>query len=263
MTTQWSPGAPDRPISDPLTVLSGKTAALRALHQPGAPLLLPNAWDVPSARAVVAAGLPAVATSSAAMAETLGYTDGEATPVGEMLDAVARIAAAVPVPVTADMEHGYGLKPAELVERLGAAGIAGCNLEDSLAGQLVEVERQAEFLLAVREAARGFGLVINARVDTFLHSTGTPTSRIDDAIRRGRRYLDAGADCVFPILCEDESAIRILVRELGVVNILASSGAPGVPELAALGVARVSWGAHLHRAARAQTASLIARLVGR
>lgn len=239
--------------------LSGKAAALRALHQAGKPLLLPNAWDVASARAVVAAGLPAVATSSAAVAETLGYTDGENAPVSEVLDAVARIAAAVPVPVTADMERGYGLPPAELVERLAAAGIAGCNLEDSepATEALIDVERQADFLAAVREAARGFGLVVNARVDTFLNPTGTPSEATDDAIRRGQRYKEAGADCVYPILCEDADAIRVLARELGTINILASSGAPSVAALAELGVARISWGPYLHRAVLAHLAHLI------
>jgi 2-methylisocitrate lyase-like PEP mutase family enzyme len=259
MTTNWAPGAPDRPTSDPLTVLKGKTDALRALHRPGQPLLLPNAWDVPSARAVVAAGLPAVATSSAAVAETLGYTDGENAPVAEVLDAVARIAAAVSVPVTAAMERGYGLAPVELVERLAAAGIAGCNLEDSdpATNALVDAGRQAEFLDAVRAAAQGFGLVINARVDTFLDPGLTPADRIDEAVRRGRRYLEAGADCVYPILCDDPDAIRILVRELGTVNILASPGAPSVSTLAGLGAARISWGPYLHRAVLAYTAQLI------
>lgn len=259
MTTNWSPGAPDRPTSDPLTVLKGKTDALRTLHRPGRPLLLPNVWDVPSARVVVAAGLPAVATSSAAVAETLGYTDGENTPVAEMLDAVARIAAAVPVPVTADMERGYGLPAAELVERLAAAGIAGCNLEDSdpATGAPIDVDRQADYLAAVREAAQGFGLVVNARVDTFLNPGLAPTDRIDEAIRRGQRYKAAGADCVYPILCDDPEAIRILVQELGTVNILASSGAPPAASLAELGVARISWGPYLHRAVLAYTAQLI------
>ena len=262
MTTHWSPGAPDRPTSDPLTVLGGKTALLRSLHRPGRPLLLPNAWDVPSARAVEAAGLPAVATSSAAVAQTLGYTDGENAPVGEVLDAVARIAAAVAVPVTADMERGYGLDPAELVERLAAAGIAGCNLEDSdpPTHAMIEIERQADFLAAVRVAAQDFGLVVNARVDTFLHFPGTPTERIDNAVHRGQRYKAAGADCVYPILCEDPEAIRILVRELGTVNVLASKGAPGIDELAALGVARISWGTSIHRAVLAYHATLLADL---
>ncbi|GAA2702527.1 hypothetical protein GCM10010429_07610 [Micromonospora olivasterospora] len=104
---------------------------LCTLHKPGDPLVLPNAWDAGSARAVAAAGFPAVATSSSAVAESLGYADGEATPVDEMLAAVARIARAVPVPVTADLERGYGLRPTELVERLLSAGAVGCNLEDS------------------------------------------------------------------------------------------------------------------------------------
>lgn len=254
MTSRWSPGASDRPTGDPVSVLRGKTDALRALHRPGKPLLLPNAWDVPSARAVVAAGLPAVATSSAAVADTLGYADGEAAPVNEVLDAVARIAAAVPVPLTADMERGYGLPPAELVERLAAAGVAGCNLEDSdpATSSLVDVDRQADFLAAVRAAADHYGLVINARVDTFLRA-----STLDDAVRRGQRYLAAGADCVYPILCSDPEMIRVLVAELGTVNILASPSAPPVSKLAGLGVARISWGAYAHRAVMAQFSELI------
>jgi 2-methylisocitrate lyase-like PEP mutase family enzyme len=237
--------------SDPAASLSAKAAALRALHRPGTPLLLPNAWDVPSARAVYAAGLPAVATSSAAVAETLGYADGEATPVGEMLDAVARIAAAVAVPVTADMERGYGMKPAELVERLAAAGIAGCNLEDSVPAtdEMVDVSEQADFLAAVRQAAvaAGVDLVINARIDSFIHGSGS----VQEALLRGHRYADAGADCVYPILCTSADDIRVLAAELGPINILAAPAAPALSELAALGVARISWGPYVHRAAMA------------
>src|SRR5690606_11803669 len=151
---------------------------LRALHRPGAPLMLPNVWDAASARAVRAAGFPAVATSSAALAEALGYADGEAAPVAEVLDAVARIAAAVPVPVTADLERGYGMAPAELVERLAATGAVGCNLEDSRpgTGALVEVGEQVDFIAGVREAARtaGVDLVINARIDTYLRGDSPP-----------------------------------------------------------------------------------------
>ncbi len=268
MTANWAPGASDRPTTDPMTVLRGKTDALRALHRPGQPLLLPNAWDIPSARAVAAAGFPAVATSSLALADTLGYSDGENAPVDEGLAAVARIASTVAVPVTADMERGYGLPPAELVERLAAAGVAGCNLEDSepATGTMIDVERQADFLTAIRAAAQGFGLVINARVDTFIQKAfDSPAERTDDAIRRGQRYLEAGADCVYPILCQYPGAIRVLVRELGTVNILAVPGGLSVAELADVGVARISWGPQLHRAAYAHVTQLVEaiRLGGR
>src|SRR5215468_10745892 len=113
------------------TELEGRCDLLRSLHHPGEPLLLPNAWDVATARAVVAAGFPVVATTSGGVAATLGYEDHEGAPGGEMLDAAARIARGVEVPVTVDAEAGYGIEPAELVAALHGAGAAGCNLEDS------------------------------------------------------------------------------------------------------------------------------------
>lgn len=240
-------------------------AALRALHRPGDPFLLPNIWDAASARVVQAAGFPAVATSSAAVAEALGYADGEATPPAEMLDAVARIAGAVTTPVTADLERGYGMRPAELVERLAATGAVGCNLEDSepATGTMVEIARQVDFLTAIREAARnaGLDLVINARVDTFLHGTGTPAERLAEAIRRSRAYLATGADCVYPIFANDPSAIRDLVQGAGgPVNILYHPGPPAAPslaELASLGAARVSFGPYLHRAVQARLHQMV------
>lgn len=140
---------------------------LRDLHTRTTPLILPNVWDAASARAVEAAGFPVVATGSSAMAAVLGYEDGEHTPPAEMLAAVARIVRAVGVPVTADMERGYGLKPAELVERLLEAGASGCDLEDSGRDGLIDREEQADFLAAVRAAA-GADLVVNARVDTYV-----------------------------------------------------------------------------------------------
>ncbi|MEU0569724.1 isocitrate lyase/phosphoenolpyruvate mutase family protein [Nonomuraea sp. NPDC005983] len=231
-----------------------RAAVLRALHVPGAPLVLPNVWDAASARAVLEAGFPVVATGSAAVARVLGYDDGEATPVAEMMAAVARIARAVDVPVTADVERGYGLAPAELAERLAATGAVGCNLEDSdpRTDELVEPEKQAAFLAEVRAAA-GPGLVINARVDTYLHGDGTRKA----AVERARLYLDAGADCVYPIWLSDEGEIGALVEEVGgPVNILFRPGAPLPGRLAELGVARVSYGHGLHRASDVYSRSL-------
>src|SRR4051812_9922837 len=167
---------------------------LRSLHRPGDPLLLPNAWDVATARAVVAAGFPVVATTSAGVAEALGYDDHEGAPPGEMLAAAARIARGVDVPVTVDAEAGYGMEPAELVAALRNIGAAGCNLEDSdyAAGRVRDVDRHAEWLRAVREAASadGYPLVINARVDVFLHpflagaGAGTQDELVPEAVRR-------------------------------------------------------------------------------
>ncbi|SEF66466.1 2-Methylisocitrate lyase, PEP mutase family [Nonomuraea solani] len=235
-----------------------RAAALRALHVPGTPLVLPNVWDAASARAVRDAGFPAVATGSAAVSRVLGYDDGEATPVGEMMAAIARIVRVVDVPVTADIERGYGLKPAELVERLAATGAVGCNLEDSVPGrgEMVEPEAQAAFLTEVRAAA-GDTLVINARVDLYLRGEATREA----VAERGRRYLEAGADCVYPIGLADEDEIRALAGELGGrVNVLFRPGVPGLARLAELGVARVSFGGGLHQASHAYAQSLFAKV---
>src|SRR5918998_518411 len=152
--------------------LQSRCEVLRSLHRPGDPLLLPNAWDVATARAAVAAGFPVVATTSGGVAGTLGYEDHEGAPGDEMLAAAARIARDVDVPVTVDAEAGYGMEPAELVAALQSAGVAGCNLEDSdyPAGSLRDPDRHAEWLSAVRQAASedGYPLVINGRVDVFL-----------------------------------------------------------------------------------------------
>jgi 2-methylisocitrate lyase-like PEP mutase family enzyme len=216
-------------------------AALRALHVPGRPLILPNAWDAGSARLVERAGFPAVATTSSGVADALGYEDGERTPVEEMLAATSRVARAVAVPVTADMEAGYGLDGAELAGRVSAAGAVGLNLEDTDHPNhpaLVPAERHAERIARVKGSA---DLVLNARVDVHLRGGST-----DEALARARAYSAAGADCVYPIGVADEPTIGAFV-ELGVpVNILLRPGAPSIERLAELGVARVSLGHFLH-----------------
>ncbi|WBB66691.1 isocitrate lyase/phosphoenolpyruvate mutase family protein [Micromonospora sp. WMMD812] len=248
-----------------IATLADRAAALRALHRPGDPLVLPNVWDAGSARAVAEAGFPAVATSSAAVAETLGHRDGEATPPEEMFAAVTRVARAVAVPVTADLERGYGLRPGDLVERLLAAGAVGLNLEDSdpATGRLVDVEEQADLLAAVHSAGRAAGVevVLNARLDVFLGPVGEPAARLAEAVRRARRYRAAGADCVYPIGLTEPASVRALVEATdGRVNLLARPGGPGPAEWAALGVARVSYGHHLYAAARARTAEQVAAI---
>ncbi|TMQ81060.1 isocitrate lyase/phosphoenolpyruvate mutase family protein [Actinomadura soli] len=212
-------------------------ALLRDLHRPGDPLLLPNVWDAASATTVEEAGFPALATASAAISAMLGYPDHEGAPAGEMFAAAGRVIRAASVPVTVDAEAGYGLSPDELVERLLAIGAAGCNLEDTYAGALAEPETQAEYLAAVRAAA-GDALVINARVDTFAAKAPDPA---DAAIVRGRLYFEAGADCVYPIMAPID-AVPTLVKELpGPINANQMPGS-SVADLAAAGVARVSYG---------------------
>src|ERR687894_66785 len=160
-------------MSSPQTAdLQTRCELLRSLHRPGAPLLLPNAWDVATASAVVAAGFRVVATTSAGVAAALGYEDHERAPADEMLAAAARIANGVDVPVTVDAESGYGMEPAELVAALRSVGAAGCNLEDTdhAAGRLRDPGRHAQWLGAVRQAAAadGYQLGINAPGDVFL-----------------------------------------------------------------------------------------------
>src|SRR5687768_3254781 len=253
------------------TELQSRCELLRSLHRPGAPLLLPNAWDVATARAVVKAGFPVGATASGGVATTLGYADHERAPGDEMLAAAARIARGVEVPVTVDAEAGYGMEPAELVAELRSMGAAGCNLEDSdhAAGGLRDPDRHAEWLRAVRQAASedGYRLVINARVDVFLGGflagagPGTQEELVPEALRRANAYLEAGVDCVFPITLWEADALRRFTSEVrGPVNVVPLPQAPSLSELAALGVARVSWGILLHRDAMGRFEEQLASL---
>jgi 2-methylisocitrate lyase-like PEP mutase family enzyme len=234
--------------------------AFRALHRgraQGDPLVLPGPWDAASARVFVAAGFPALATPSAGVAASLGYEDG-ATPAEEMFAAVARITRAVDVPVSADVEGGYGLAPKELVERLLEAGAVGCNLEDSGdGGVLKDPHEHAEFLAEVRSAAAD-RLFVNARIDTFIHGDGDP----ERAIERAALYVAAGADCVYPILAP--AAVLPLLRSgiQGPINMAArlDGEGPSPAELGELGATRVTFGPGLQRAATAALREIANRL---
>jgi 2-methylisocitrate lyase-like PEP mutase family enzyme len=252
------------------TDLDSRCQLLRTLHVPGRPLVLPNAWDAASAKAVQAAGFPAVATTSGGVAAALGYEDHEGAPAEEMLAAAARIGRAVTIPVTVDAEAGYGMEPADLVTALKRTGAAGCNLEDTNhgTGSLRGPGEQADWLRRVREAARAedYELVINARIDAFLYalmsgSEARQEELADEALERANTYLDAGADCVFPILLREAEVIRTFTSEArGPVNILALPQAPSRAELAELGVARISYGTLLHRDLMEQFSRFLASL---
>ena len=251
------------------TDLSSRCDLLRSLHRPGDPLLLPNAWDVASARAVVAAGFPVVATTSWGVAATLGHEDHADAPADEMLGAAARVARDVDAPVTVDVEAGYDMEPAELVDVLRSAGLAGCNLEDTShsTGGLRDPDQQAEWLRGVREAAskEGYGLVINARVDVFfepwLAGAGSQEELVPDAVRRANAYLEAGVDCVYPIVLSETRALQSFMADVrGMVNVVRLPETPSLAELAALGVARVSWGPLLFRETMACFADRLASL---
>ena len=237
--------------------LSVHAERLRALLLADELLVLANVWDVASARLVAGLGHPALATASAAVTASLGYPDDDTIPPDEMFAAVRRITAAVEVPVTADIEAGYELEPVELVERLLGAGGVGMNLEDTDHhgdGELVDADVQAARLSAVKDAGRtaAVDLVLNARVDT---------PDLEEAVRRARLYVAAGADCVYPINLSEPDEIRSFVTELGApVNVLVRPGSPTLAELGSWGVARVSFGPGLQRVALGALERFLGRL---
>ena len=236
-----------------------KAERLRALHHGPPVLVLANAWDAASARIVESEGFPAVATTSAGVAAALGYADGGDVPAREMIEAVARIARAVSVPVSADIEHGYASTPdavADVVMRVVAAGAVGVNLEDILPGSdaLEPIDVQCDKIRAITKSAStsGVGVVINARTDVYLRAIGPAESRLDAAVARGRAYLAAGAGCVFVPGVKDRATIAALVKGIGgPINVLAMPDSPPIAELEALGVARVSLGSGPFRASLA------------
>ncbi|WP_282696959.1 isocitrate lyase/phosphoenolpyruvate mutase family protein [Streptomyces sp. CC208A] len=237
-----------------------KARLFRSLHTPARPLALANAWDVASARVIEAAGAPAIATTSAGVSWALGRPDGEAVSPDRVVDLIARVVAAVDVPVTADIEGGYGQDAAgvaETVARVLEAGAVGVNIED---GTRPPAELAAR-LTAARAAAdrAGVPLFLNARTDTYLFGLGDPATRLKDTLERARAYVDAGADGVFVPGVTDPALLAELAAAVPVpLNVLAEPGTPTVAELGALGVARVSLGTSVaqtaytaaHRAAR-------------
>ena len=235
-----------------------KAQAFRALHTGPHILVLPNAWDVASARIFEEAGFDAVATTSAGVANSLGYPDGQYAPRDEVLFVVRRIAQSVQVPVTADIEAGYGANSVEevltTVRGVLAAGAVGINLEDSnggINGTLVEIGLQVEKIHAIREMAvsEGVPLVINARTDAFHLAHLERADQFALPVERANAYRAAGADCLFTPFVTDASTIAALVMEVdGSLNILAMPGTPSVAELELMGVKRVSVGAGPFRA---------------
>lgn len=233
------------------------TETFRALHQgrlPGDPLVLPGPWDAASARVFADSGFPALATPSAGVAASLGYADGE-TPADEMFAAVARIVRAVDVPVSADVEDGYGLAPKELVERLLETGAVGCNLEDSRGGVLKDPREHADWLARVRAEA-GDTLFVNARVDTFARGVTDP----ERAIERAALYVAAGADCVYPIGAPADLLPLLRAGIQGPLNVYARADGPSPRQLGELGATRVTFGPGLQRRAMAALGEIAARL---
>jgi 2-methylisocitrate lyase-like PEP mutase family enzyme len=256
-TTAPPPGAAER------------AATLRSLHRPGDPLVLVNAWDVASALAVTAAGGRAIATSSAAIAAAAGVPDDDTMDADLVFGTIARIAGAVPVPVSADLEAGYGMPADELVERLIGAGGVGCNLEDTDhrdPGALVDGDLMASRIAAVRHAAgrAGVPVVVNARIDVLVRGGfDSRPAAIAEVLRRARRYRDAGADCIYPIgMAGPEEAAELVAGIGGWVN---GNVGPNVTvaQMAAAGVSRISVGPTFHRQAMADLAERAAALLVR
>jgi 2-methylisocitrate lyase-like PEP mutase family enzyme len=226
-----------------------KAELFRNKHRGPPLLLLPNAWDAMSARIFVAAGFEAIATTSGGVAWALGYADGEQTPWDEVVAATARIVRAAQVPVTADIEAGYGDTPDAVMKSVAEiiqAGAVGANLEDGTPRGAVPIRNiadAADRIRAAREAARAAAIpiVINARTDLYLRNIGDEAARFDETVERGRAYLAAGADCFYPITLRDPPTIARLAKALAApININVRAGLPDVAELEALGVARAS-----------------------
>ena len=252
--------------------LNYRAAEFAALHRASTPLVLANTWDVASARIVAAAGAPAIATTSAGVAWSLGYPDGDAVDVDRAIDLIARIAAAVDVPVTADIESGYAADAAGVgrtVARVLEAGAVGVNLEDAAPkgadSPLRPAAEQAERLAAARAAAtaQGVDLYINARTDVYLRAVGDPAQRLPATLERAAAYLEAGASGIFVPGITEPAIVAELVRGIAApVNVLVGPGAPPVGQLAELGVARISTGSSLAAAAYAVAQRAARELAG-
>jgi 2-methylisocitrate lyase-like PEP mutase family enzyme len=252
-------------MSNTMEIQVSKAIQFRQLHRGPGMLILPNAWDVASARIFEDSGFPAIATTSAGIAFSLGYPDGQRIQREEMLARVARIARAVQVPVTADVESGYGSTPedaAKTARELIQAGVVGMNIEDASNRRdqpLIDLQLAIDKIRACREAAMQMGaqIVVNARTEIYLLAGGNPDADYSEAVRRLTAFRDAGADCVFaPGLKDAETIARLASAVSCPLNILAGIGTPSIPELAKLGVARVSVGSGPMRA----TLGLLRRL---
>jgi 2-methylisocitrate lyase-like PEP mutase family enzyme len=234
-----------------------KAEQFRNMHHGPRMLVLANVWDVVSARILEECGHPAIATSSAAVAFSRGYPDGQYISRDEMLDVVGRIARVVRVPVTADLEAGYGTTDKDMVETTKAAieaGAIGMNLEDAGDDEssLVDLSLQVEKIRAIRETSKSLSVpfVLNARTDVYLSSIGPEATRFERTVERLRAYRDAGADCLFAPGLHDREIISRLVKAVAApLNILITPQCPSLGELEKIGVARVSAGSTVMRAA--------------
>ena len=274
--TAWAAGAAALSLDDvgrpPVVWWGMATNAQKAqefldLHHRGLPLVLPTAWDVWSAKLVEAAGFEALTIGSHPVSDSLGYQDGEGLPFDMLLEATARIAAGVEIPVSVDVESGYDIEPGELVRRVLEAGAVGINVEDTVhsSGTRRSPQEHADYIGAIRSAAdeAGVHLVINGRTDGFI-GDGSEDERLADVLERLRLLEDAGADSLYPVKVPSRNALELILAELSLpVNVTAHPvngaipGGIGLPELAELGVKRVSFGPLLQAALAARAEDLL------
>ncbi|GGN74390.1 isocitrate lyase/PEP mutase family protein [Nocardia rhizosphaerihabitans] len=247
-----------------MTSLDAKAKTLLELHRPGDPVVLPTVWDAWSANVAVAAGFSALTMGSHPVADSVGRSDGEGMTYDELLARVTQVTGAVDVPVSVDIESGYGLEPARLIEGLLAAGAVGLNIEDTVHSEgkrLRSPEEHAELVRGLRAAAdpAGVHVVVNARTDLFLRQDGDEADRVDRAIARLRLAAEAGADVLYPVGKHADDVLRRLTSELPLpVNAIGQPGTPAKDYFAELGVARISFGPFLQAALGAEASKLLA-----
>ncbi|MEV6059343.1 isocitrate lyase/phosphoenolpyruvate mutase family protein [Nocardia asteroides] len=247
-----------------MTSLDAKAKTLLELHRPGDPVVLPTVWDAWSANVAVAAGFSGLTLGSHPVADSVGRSDGEGMSYDELLARVTQVTGAVEVPVSVDIESGYGLEPARLIDGLLAAGAVGLNIEDTVHSEgkrLRSAEEHAELVRGLRTAADAAGVhvVINARTDLFLRQDGDEADRVDRVIARLRLAADAGADSLYPVGWHSDEVQRRLATELPLpINAIAQPGTPAKEHLAELGVGRISFGPLLQAALGAEASRLLA-----
>lgn len=246
-------------------VLKQRAEALLALHQPGNPVVLPTVWDAWSARLAVDAGFAALTVGSHPLADSVGKADQEGMTFDEVLTRVKQITAAVDVPISVDIESGYGQSPTRLITGLLEAGAVGLNIEDTVhseGGRLRSSSEHAELVGALRKAAdeAGVHVVINARTDLFLRQDGDESDRVDRAIARLKEAAAAGADSLYPVGFHDPDTLRRLAAELPLpINAIAFPDRSDPASFGPAGVGRISFGPFLQGALSERAKEILAR----
>ncbi|GAA4642451.1 isocitrate lyase/PEP mutase family protein [Gordonia humi] len=248
-----------------IDVLADRARTLLALHRPGTPVILPTVWDAWSAKLAVDAGFTALTVGSHPVADSIGKTDNEGMSYADLLTRVAQITDAVDVPISVDIESGYGESPQRLVSGLLDVGAVGLNIEDTVhgdGGRLRSSTEHAEFVRALRAAAdeAKVHIVINARTDLFLRQDGDDADRVDRAIARLTEAADAGADCLYPVGRHDPDTVKRLTDALSLpVNVIALPGVDDPATFGPLGVGRISFGPFLQAALAEKATELLGR----